>query len=608
MIFVLFLLWLFPMQAIEKTVCLNMIVKDESAVIMRCLASVKNMIDYWVIVDTGSKDGTQQIIQEFMKDIPGELHERPWIDFAHNRNEALVLAKDKADYVLFIDADEELYFSENFFLPALDKDFYYIPCQNMGTKYSRAQLIDNHLNWRWEGVVHEAVICPEAKSFGTIDGVVNQISWDGNRSQDPLKYQKDAYILEEALKKDPTNSRYVFYLAQSYRDAGQLQAALRTYVKRIEMGGKDQEVFWSLLEVAKLQDQLQIPFEFVMNSYCKAYQTDSLRAEPLYYLIRKLKMSGNFFLGYTLSKIALSLDVPKDFLFLETWIYEYGLWQEFADCAFWLGKYEEAQEACLKLLANPNTPQELREIVEKNLDTAIMKAKHPPRFEGAFEGYGEQRLKLIAKFLPEDPVIVEAGAHYGSDTIQFAKMWPEATIISFEPNPSAYQKALEATWNIANVQIHNAALGTYNGRAILNVSYGPEGNNPSFFEEASSLLKPSEFMKGAYQGPKVQVPCVILDSWCAKNHVDHIDFLWLDLEGLELQVLQSSPQILTQVKVVYTETNFQEFRKGMTQYNALKEFLEKSGFKLLSHWYSEGFQGDAIFVKKEIFDLGFQDF
>jgi cellulose synthase/poly-beta-1,6-N-acetylglucosamine synthase-like glycosyltransferase len=50
----------------KKTVCLNMIVKNESQVIEKCLASVKPLIDYWVIVDTGSTDKTQQIVKKCM--------------------------------------------------------------------------------------------------------------------------------------------------------------------------------------------------------------------------------------------------------------------------------------------------------------------------------------------------------------------------------------------------------------------------------------------------------------------------------------------------------------------------------------------------------------
>lgn len=95
----------------RKKVCLSMIVKNESKVIVRCLGSVKPYIDSWIIVDTGSTDGTQDIIRNFYEDVPGSVEERPWVDFAHNRNEALVLAKLKfpeADYILTIDADEVL--------------------------------------------------------------------------------------------------------------------------------------------------------------------------------------------------------------------------------------------------------------------------------------------------------------------------------------------------------------------------------------------------------------------------------------------------------------------------------------------------------------------
>ena len=81
------------------TICLNMIVKNESTVIKRCLDSVKAIIDYWVICDTGSTDNTREIVEECLKDIPGELHERPWVSFSHNRNECLRLSRGKADYL-----------------------------------------------------------------------------------------------------------------------------------------------------------------------------------------------------------------------------------------------------------------------------------------------------------------------------------------------------------------------------------------------------------------------------------------------------------------------------------------------------------------------------
>src|SRR5262249_20780231 len=113
-----------------QTICLSMIVKDEAPVILRCLESVRPIIDYWIIVDTGSADGTQELVQKYLQDVPGELHQRQWVDFAHNRNEALALAKDHADYTLIIDADDVLELAPGFELPHLDADSYTVEINN----------------------------------------------------------------------------------------------------------------------------------------------------------------------------------------------------------------------------------------------------------------------------------------------------------------------------------------------------------------------------------------------------------------------------------------------------------------------------------------------
>ena len=101
----------------SSSICLNMIVKDEFSVIERCLNSIKPLIDYWVIVDTGSTDGISEKIKECLEEIPGELYERKWINFEVNRNEALALARGKGDYILLIDADDFIVPDSSFFFP-----------------------------------------------------------------------------------------------------------------------------------------------------------------------------------------------------------------------------------------------------------------------------------------------------------------------------------------------------------------------------------------------------------------------------------------------------------------------------------------------------------
>lgn len=219
----------------------------------------------------------------------------------------------------------------------------------------------------------------------------------------------------------------------------------------------------------------------------------------------------------------------------------------------------------------------------------------------AYESQNDRVLEIVELFLPDNPVIFEAGAHYGTDTVHFVKKWPEARIISFEPNPHAFELLTEATYGLPQVSIHNLAVNDYNGSAVLHICYGSTGDNP-IFEGASSLLKAAPCQEIHYRGPDIVVPCVVLDDWCKQNGVDQIDFMWLDLEGLELQVLQSSPDILDSVKVIFTETNLFDFRIGMTRYEHLKSFLERFRFKQIAHWYTEGIQGNAIFVKKEDFE------
>lgn len=234
------------------------------------------------------------------------------------------------------------------------------------------------------------------------------------------------------------------------------------------------------------------------------------------------------------------------------------------------------------------------------LTSLVFADPYPQRFEGLYPEYGGNPLELIQRFIPENPVIFEAGAHYGEDSIKFATRWPLGKILSFEPNPHAFELFLKTTEGYSNIYGFPIAISNYNGTATLYVCYGTNGNEV-IFEGASSLLEPSEEMEIHYQGPKVEVPCMILDDWCEINGIHNIDFMWLDMEGLELQVLSASPKIFDTVKAIYVETNFYKFRKGTTLYNDLKNFLESKGFKMLSHWYMESIQGNAIFVRKELY-------
>jgi glycosyltransferase involved in cell wall biosynthesis len=359
----------------RRTVCLCMIVKNEAPVIRRCLDSVRPLIDHWIIVDTGSTDGTQDIIREHMRDLPGELIERPWRDFAYNRSEALALARPHGDYSLVIDADDELEIREGFELCDLTADSYLMDIHDAAVRYQRTQLMRSTLPWRYVGVLHEFATCDGAATSGHLP-IVMRRNHDGARHRDPEIYHRDAKVLEAALANEADPGlipRYTFYLAQSYRDCGQREPSLEAYLRRAELGGWDQEVFVSLYQAAKIKEELGRDAEEVIALYQRAAGAVSNRAEALHGAARFCRNHNEYERGYQFAQRGLAIPGPGDGLFVEHWIYDFGLLDELAVSAFWAGRYAESEQACNRLLAEGKLPAEHRDRVQSNKDFAVNK-------------------------------------------------------------------------------------------------------------------------------------------------------------------------------------------------------------------------------------------
>lgn len=343
-----------------------MIVRDEASVIGRCLSSVAPFIDYWVIVDTGSKDQTPDLVKKSLSGIPGELHHRHWKNFGYNRTEALNLAKDKADYLLFIDADEQLVAEQDAAWPELSGPAYSLEARLGELSYDRLSLVSTSYPWRWEGVLHEYPTFGEPVAQPRIPEIWINVSTDGARSKDPLKYRKDAERLIAALKDEPANERYVFYLAQSYRDCGELAFSLRYYKQRAGMGGWDEEVWYSLYQCARLSELLGKPHEEILSAYLLAYETRPTRAEPLVSLAAYFRSRSEWNLGYLIAQQAIQTPVPADRLFVDIWSYRWKAADELALAAYYTGRREQAARLWEDLLRNPLVPPLDQERIRQN--------------------------------------------------------------------------------------------------------------------------------------------------------------------------------------------------------------------------------------------------
>jgi len=351
---------------VSQTVCLCMIVKNEAPVIARCLESVRPLITHWVIVDTGSTDGTQDIIRRQLRDLPGNLYERPWKDFAFNRSEALELARPLADYSLIIDADDTLELPADYHLPPLLSDGYMMQIRDNAVSYERMQLVSNRLRWFYRGVMHEFIACESEYTTSRLEGMAMRRNHDGARRRDPQTYRRDATILERALEteQDPfLRTRYTFYLAQSYRDCGEREKAILQYRKRAQLGGWQDEVYVSLYQAAILMEQQGGPDDEVIAAYRAATEALPSRGEAMHAASRFCRIRKRYAQGYDIARAGLALTAPTGGLFVQPWVYDTGLLDEFAINAYWTGHYAESLDACLKVLESGKLdPSQVRRV------------------------------------------------------------------------------------------------------------------------------------------------------------------------------------------------------------------------------------------------------
>ena len=287
----------------QLTVCLNMIVKDEAHIIRRTLEMLcsKFRFDYWVICDTGSTDATREIIQDFFSqphvNIAGELHCDEWVNFAHNRTLALNRARGQTDLLLVFDADDDIHGAVT--LPTVvTHDEYHLKfgAPNAGgTSYTRTLLINNRKRFQYRSVVHEYISCLEPSPYEhlrvcVLDGDYFVVSGrSGARNLDPDKYLKDALLLEaahaEALAQgDDLHKRYAFYCANSYRDCGRHEDAIRWYKVTLTQDNWAQEKYVSCLYIYNCYEALGQK-EHGFFYLVKALHYDLERVECLYPLI-----------------------------------------------------------------------------------------------------------------------------------------------------------------------------------------------------------------------------------------------------------------------------------------------------------------------------------
>jgi glycosyltransferase involved in cell wall biosynthesis len=435
-------------------ICLNMIVKNESRIIVRLFDSVLPLIDSYCICDTGSADNTVEIIEEYFKsrNIPGKIVREPFRDFAYNRTFALKACEGlpRADFLLLMDADMILRVEPKLcprnFRRALGTNnciAYHLFQGSDAFYYKNVRIIKNIAGFSYWGVTHEFLQTPPDTVIKQLDKSLLFVDDIGDGGAKGDKFQRDIRLLSQGLEENPGNDRYTFYLANSYFNTGQHEKAIEYYKQRIEMGGWNQEIWFSYYSIGKSYNALG-DFAQALHYWLCGYQCLPCRVENLYQIIHYYRNKGDNVLAqafYEMARESMDHDgggsVRSEFLFLENDIYEYKLDYEFTIVGFYRNpRKHDVIALCMKVLTTPLTPHDIGRNVISNYKYYAPSLK---RLEDAATlARWEQRLqvlrsvgKTVSSTVLDPSVYVSSTPSVWVDPLNKSKLYVNVRYVSY---------------------------------------------------------------------------------------------------------------------------------------------------------------------------------
>jgi len=370
-------------KKIEKTICLCAIVKNEGKIIKRLIDSCREIIDYYVIIDTGSTDNTLEIIDRELNDIKGEVYKSEFVNFGHNRTELVRKAKGKADYLLLADADFTIHWNKDFDKSKLTADMYHLRYEG-GLDFAQALFVSGHKDWYYKGVTHEYITSDVLNQPIELRSLWINHHFDGGTRHEKLVRDKE--LLEKDILENPSEVRSYFYLAQTYANMKNYKQAIKFYQERVNKGGWPEEVYYSKYQIGIMLANLK-ENDKAKLAYLDGYDFRPHRFECLYslgVLCREQKKYNQAKLYFEKIK---SMPYPgNDLLFVHKVQYDIMTDFELGICYFYTGEYEKAERANKKVLnyKQNGLPGNVREQAQKNLEFTHEKMG---KVKGKYTGY-----------------------------------------------------------------------------------------------------------------------------------------------------------------------------------------------------------------------------
>ena len=283
---------------------------------------VKNMhvIDRWTILDTGSTDGTIDIINKVLVGKKkGNLYQEPFINFRDSRNRCLDLAGMDCKYTLMLD---DTYIIEGnlrgFLNMARDDQFadtlsLYVKSHDVEYTSNRLLKTDKHLRYIYR--LHE--IINDKNNLNIMipieEAKINDYTCDYMTTRTNGRKEYDLRILLEDAQEDPENSRHYYYIAQTYNLLHRHELAYEYFLKRAyhENKGYIQERVDSLFEAARIAKyKLNFPWEKCLELYNECFELDKTRPDVPYFIGMHYYFQGEMEKAFSFFKLAFHIGYP----------------------------------------------------------------------------------------------------------------------------------------------------------------------------------------------------------------------------------------------------------------------------------------------------------
>ena len=338
---------------------LTMIVKNESKIIKRCIESALPHVRGVVVCDTGSTDDTVEVVRSLTREVDCDLRvaEHKWVSFGHNRTLSVETSRElfgsRPDvWFLLMDADMRLVVKdrEKFNMLFLDsgKSGYLMQQRNGSLHYNNVRLIRSSDPWKCSYPTHEVWGSPG--NVGTVDPSIAYIDDVGDGGCKSDKFERDYKLLKEYLDGNPDDHRTLFYLGESCKNSGRYEEAIQYYTRRHDVGGWDQERWYSLYQMGhiySIEDYEKHDWKKSIEYWTRAFKLLPERLEAPYNISRTFRERDESLLAYVWAKYCYDRRHNiKEGLFVESDVYNSHISYEMSISAYYGRDMRAGADSC----------------------------------------------------------------------------------------------------------------------------------------------------------------------------------------------------------------------------------------------------------------------